>query len=125
LRRLFPWLPAAAWACLLLLLGSLPGDRLPRGGFLDLPHVDKAAHVGLYAVLGLLAAGPVRAARAAPLLLAGVSACALVGGADEARQGAVPGRRPSRADLAADLLGGALGATLLAGLRTARRRARS
>ncbi|MGQ0614019.1 MAG: VanZ family protein [Planctomycetaceae bacterium] len=124
-RRLLAWTPAALWALLLLLLGSLPASRLPRGGILDLPHLDKAIHAGLYALLGLLAARPLPGARRAPLLGAALAACLLVGLLDEWNQSGVAGRQADPADLAADLAGGALGALVLARLRTSAARRRS
>jgi len=123
-RRLLAWAPASLWALLLLLLGSLPASRLPQGGFLDLPHFDKAAHAALYALLGLLAARPLPGTRRAPLLGAALAACLAVGLLDEWNQSGVAGRRADGLDLAADLAGGALGALALSRIRTAAARRR-
>lgn len=101
IRRLLAYLPAALWAAALLLLGGQSQIRGP-----ELPVLlDKAAHFGLYAGLGVLAGwGWLRARRWPPsgwiLVLA-----LLAGAVDEWHQASVPGRSAELADLAADALG--------------------
>ena len=94
------WLPALAWALLLLWLGHRPPAELPEGpaGF------DKLMHAGAYAVLGALVAWAGR--RGA---LVGAGAALLIGGLDEWAQSTVDGRFADWFDLAADVVGGALG----------------
>lgn len=69
------------------------------------PHLDKVAHFGLYAILGSALAW-VRLERASPLphvllIVLGI----LYGLSDEIHQAYVPGRSPDIADLVADALG--------------------
>ena len=94
------WIPALAWAGLLLWLGHRPPSEIPTGpgGF------DKVLHAGAYLVLGLLAAWAARRG-----VLVGLCAALLIGGLDEWLQTTVEGRYADWADLAADVVGGALG----------------
>jgi len=100
MRALSRWIPAAAWAALLLWLGSLPPGRIPGGprGF------DKLMHAGAYGVLGFLAAFAARRGAAT-----GAISAVLVGALDEWGQSRVPGRYADGFDLLADAVGGALG----------------
>jgi len=95
------YVPGVAWALLLLALGSWSGAPGPRT---DLP-LDKAAHLALYGVLGVLtglgwlwANWPRRAL--IPLCLA-----LLVGPMDELNQRSVPERSAEWGDLVADTTG--------------------
>ncbi|MGB3545486.1 MAG: VanZ family protein [Saprospiraceae bacterium] len=55
------WLPALAWAVLLLLLSGWPSDRLPKIDWRnDLFGVDKAAHFVFYALFAILLSFPLR-----------------------------------------------------------------
>ncbi len=98
------WLPAAAWAAVILAATSWPNPDVPAVG-----GGDKLVHAGMYAGLAWLVARAGRAGqRAAPLawVVAGVAA---FGAADEWHQQFIPGRSASAADWAADLSGAALG----------------
>lgn len=97
------WAPAAAWAALLLWLGTLPPSRIPSGpgGF------DKLLHAVAYGILGFLAAFAARRGAAT-----GAISSFLVGGIDEWGQSRVPGRYADGLDLLADVAGGALGGLL-------------
>ncbi|MFQ5844971.1 MAG: VanZ family protein [Planctomycetota bacterium] len=108
------WAPPAAWAALLLVLGSRPGDALPGAWIPDWEGVDKAGHLLLYGVLGYLAARATGARRPAAALAAGCGAALLVGVVDEWMQAGVSGRTGELADLVADLAGGAGGGWLRA-----------
>ncbi|MEX0892782.1 MAG: VanZ family protein [Gemmatimonadota bacterium] len=95
------YVPGVAWALGLLALGSWSGAPGPST---DLP-LDKAAHLALYGVLGVLtglgwlwAHWPRRAL--IPLCLA-----LLVGPMDELNQRSVPGRSAEWGDLVADTAG--------------------
>ena len=103
MRRALAFAPAAAWALLILWLGSVPSLTPP----LELP-LDKAGHFAMFAVLGaLLALGlhraRIRASFAWPLL-----AGAAIGAIDELHQRSVPGRVGDWADLVADVAGCAI-----------------
>lgn len=98
MRRVLPWLPAAAWAATIYWLSSRPTVPAPA-----IPNVDKLAHFGAYAVLGaLLAFASFRTgAPVAVAVLIGV----LYGASDEIHQMYVPGRSPDVLDWAADAAG--------------------
>ena len=91
---------------------SIPGSDIPSVG---VPHVDKAMHFGLYAVLGALAAlavDPARDRRRRGLLvLVAIAAFAAV---DEWHQRFIPGRSADAADWIADVVGATCGLLLLA-----------
>lgn len=92
------WAPPLLWAAVLFSISSQP--RLPGGlgGGLD-----KVAHFGAFAVLGLLLA---RAALSYRLPIGWPIALGLIYGAtDEIHQAFVPGRYPDPADWLADALG--------------------
>ena len=99
------FVPAAAWALLILWLGSRPSLSSP----VDFPMVDKVAHFGMFTVLGAwLALGLHRAAVRASIawpLVAGIA----IGVLDELHQRSVPGRTSDWLDLAADAAGCAFG----------------
>lgn len=110
-RRWWSYLPAVAWALLLLWLGSRPSLPLPPSA---LP-IDKLAHFGAYGVLGaLLGAGWWRNDRrpAAWIMLVLFVA---VGAVDELNQTRVPGREADVVDFAADAAGVLAGFWLSAG----------
>jgi VanZ family protein len=99
MRRVAPWLPAAAWAGVIFFLSSRPTLPVePR-----IPHFDKIAHFGAYAVLGALLAFAAARSRA-PLAVA-VALGVLYGASDEIHQMFVPGRSPDVLDWAADAAG--------------------
>jgi len=103
--RLRAWLPAAAWAVTIFWLSSrstIPGPKIP--------HLDKAAHFGAYAVLGALLAFAADRSRW-PLAVA-VALGVLYGASDEIHQMYVPGRSPDVLDWAADAAGVAAGCFL-------------
>ena len=110
----FRWLPAVAWAALLLWLGTRPPGGLPETG----PRLDKLAHACFYGVLGLLAA------RASGRVTVAALAGLVIGGLDEWLQSGV-GRDADALDLAADLLGAALGGWIYMRTPWARRRSRN
>lgn len=98
MRRLLPWLPAAAWTATIYWLSSrstVPGP--------DVPHLDKAAHFGAYALLGALLAFAAHRSRL-PVGVA-VALGVLYGASDEIHQMYVPGRSPDVLDWAADAAG--------------------
>ena len=98
MRRLWPWLPALAWAALIFALSARP--TLPVG--LEL-GTDKIAHFLAYAVLGaLLALAQTRTGwPPAAAYALGIA----YGASDEWHQSFVPGRSSDVADWVADAAG--------------------
>lgn len=104
MRGLAAYLPAIAFAGVIVFLGSRPATDFPS---VDLP-LDKLVHFVLYGVLGALVAwGWLRAGRRPPALLL-IAAIWLLGAADEAHQGRVPGRSPDPLDWSMDAAGSGL-----------------
>ncbi len=98
---LWLWSPVLAWAALIFALSSIPS--LDSGlGFWDLV-LRKAAHVGEYAVLGLLLARALL--REVPAVAAGIAYAI----SDEVHQHFVPGRNGTPLDLVFDGVGVLLG----------------
>jgi VanZ family protein len=118
-KRALPFAPAAAWALVILGLGSLPALRVPT----TLP-LDKVAHFGMFAVLGTLIAFGLHRAHIAASLAWPLLAGTLVGALDELHQRTVPGRSAEWADLVADVAGCAV-ALFLAHMALERRAARA
>lgn len=105
-RRLYLVL-LVLWASLTFLLTSLPNAELP----VHFRFADKAAHLGFYAVMGVLCglwrrASGVTAGRA---VLQALLFIAVAGAADEFHQHFIPGRSMDLADWIADVLGGSGG----------------
>ena len=116
MKRLLPWLPAAAWAAVIFGLSSRP--TLPGP---ELPGVDKVAHFGAYALLAWLLAFAAGRSRL-PIALAVVLGL-LYGATDEIHQSFVPGRSPDVLDWFADAAG--VAAATFAYVRRRARRAQS
>lgn len=92
------------WASLTFVLTSLPNADLP----VRFRFSDKAAHLGFYAVMGLLC-GLWRRASGVPTgraILQALLFIALFGAVDEVHQHFIPGRSMELADWFADLVGG-------------------
>lgn len=109
-RRLWTWLPLAAYAGAVILLSSQPADDLPRPSF---PGEDKLVHLAIYAGLGALAAraaARARLGRRGAILLAACLAFALF---DEWYQRFTPGRSSDLLDVLADALGASAGFLLV------------
>lgn len=112
-RRLWAWAPALVWAAVLFSFSSRPTLPADLGGGLD-----KVAHFGAFAVLGLLLAYGALAWRLPirwPVFL-GLAYAA----SDELHQHFVPGRFPDAADWLADALGVAAGCFFLYRVRSGR-----
>ena len=113
MKRLWVWTPALLWAAVLFAVSSrptLPADL--HGG------LDKIAHFGAFAVLGLLLARGALSWRMPigwPVLFG-----LLYAASDELHQAFVPGRFPDSADWVADALGVAAGCLFLYRLRSGR-----
>lgn len=97
-------------------MSSLPDP--PGASLVDVPHLDKVAHAGLFFVLAVL----LRFAGAG--WAATVAIAAVWGGVDEAHQARVPGRDPSGLDFVADLAGAVLGVLAVTWFAHRRRAAR-
>jgi VanZ family protein len=95
LRR---WIPAVLWTAVLFALSSQPALPVDLGSGLD-----KVAHFGAYAVLGVLL-GHALHARSGGLLLA-ILIGSTLGALDEVYQDTIPGRTTEVLDWVADTAG--------------------
>jgi VanZ family protein len=111
------WAPTVAWALLLFVMSSIPGQALPPlgGSFFGI-DTDKLVHGSVYAVLGALIWRSLRLTR--PLLsppravLIAAAAAALYGVTDELHQLFTLQRSADWRDAVADGAGGLAGAAL-------------
>lgn len=39
------------WAIIIFIISSFPGNKVDRVPFLDIPHIDKVIHLGMYFIL--------------------------------------------------------------------------
>ncbi len=106
-RLLRDWLPVLLYCLLIFIQSSFP-PAVSRPLF---PLFDKAAHLGMYAVLGILFYRAFKTPRTPNRKAAvwAVFAAALYGISDEIHQAFVPERSAEAADFLADGLGGLLG----------------
>jgi VanZ family protein len=102
------WAPVIAWMAAIFIASSVPDVGSGLGGV-----SDKAVHLGVYAVLGLVLARALSRARWRQITMrtvfASVVLSVLYGLTDEWHQTFVPGRSAELADLAADAVGAAAG----------------
>lgn len=49
-----PNLLAILWSIIIIILCSIPGQEFPDTSFLDIPHLDKIIHFGLYCILSVV-----------------------------------------------------------------------
>ena len=98
------WIPFGLWVAVIFTLSSIPDPSPPA---VDLPWVDKVAHLVVYGTLGALWARARGAGGAR--LAAGAVLGIVVGLADEAYQSTVPGRAVDALDVVADTAGAAVG----------------
>ena len=109
------WLPVVAWAALIFVGSSIPGNDINP----ELGLHDKIAHATEYAIFGALLARALGARRWWLAILVG----ALYGVSDEFHQTFTPRRSGNDlGDMTADLVGSALGATAWMLLLRRRRR---
>jgi len=102
--KITAWIPPALFYLLLIGLSSLPASEIPGP---EIPHADKAAHLAVYTVLGILLG---RTGAAWPFTL---SAGLLAGALDECYQSFTPGRSPDPWDFVADAIGIGIGLALV------------
>lgn len=103
------WLPASAWAALILAVSSIPGRDLTIP-----PGSDKFGHLGEYGVLGVLAAFALGRGASMRARAASWGAVALFAALDELHQVLIPGRSADPLDWLADVAGATLGMLALA-----------
>jgi VanZ family protein len=104
-RSLLAYAPALLWSIVLAMLAG--ATELP--GTPPVPHFDKLAHFGAYAVLGvLLGIGWLRAG-GRPNRLWLLLFAMLLGASDEVRHSRMPERTGEVGDWVADVLGAATG----------------
>jgi VanZ family protein len=104
------WLPVILYCLLIFIQSSYPATQsLP-----SIPHIDKLAHAGAYALLGFLIFRVFQSTRIqkSVVLLVTLSALAssLYGISDEIHQYFVPSRTADIMDVLADVAGSVLGA---------------
>lgn len=112
-RFITHWLPAIAWCVVIFIQSAFATPNIEP----PWPFFDKTAHVGIYALLGLLCCRALSTLagwrdRAFRLLAAATVLTALYGLSDEWHQSFVAARTAEGADLLADLLGGLIGSGL-------------
>lgn len=110
---LYSWLPVVVWMTAILTLSSIPGQDLPK---VDIPNIDKIAHLAEYLILGFLTAravfGSFRNIGLAKILISAIIIASLCAIFDEWHQQYIPGRVCDINDLLSDLLGSCLGIAL-------------
>jgi VanZ family protein len=111
-----------AWAALIFWLSH---QSRPVPVDIQIPHLDKVAHLAVFGVLAALTARPLLAAglTARRAFLVAVVAVSLYGALDEWHQSFVPGRNPDPWDWSADTAGALLGAAAIVGLPRRKSRA--
>lgn len=115
MRRLLAFAPALCWALIVWIVGGLEVTTATP----PVPGLDKAAHFGMYGVLGWLTGRGWRRAGFTTWPGAAVLLVVAMGAADEVRQRNVPGRAAELADWFADTAGA--GAGFFLAVRRARR----
>jgi len=107
------WVTVFVWLAFVEVLTSLPGSSLPELPKFPIP-LDKVAHFGMYAVLGVLLSrvGVLESWTRRRVILA-VVMISLFGVLDELHQLFVPGRDAEVGDWVMDTLGSATGFTVL------------
>ncbi len=106
----FYWLPVILYCLLIFIQSSYPATQsLP-----SIPHMDKLAHTGAYALLGFLFFRVFQTTsiqkNAVLLVIFSALASSLYGISDEIHQYFVPSRTADIVDVLADAAGGILGA---------------
>lgn len=104
------WLPVILYCLLIFIQSSYPATQsLP-----SIPHMDKLAHAGAYALLGFLIFRVFQSTRiqksAVLLVIFSALASSLYGISDEIHQHFVPSRTADIMDVLADVAGSVLGA---------------
>lgn len=108
--RFRSWVPALAWAGVIFILSSIPGDVYPAE---PVVNADKLVHAGVYLILGILCVrgfvlGSALAGSVRHVLGAGLAT--IYGVSDELHQLFVRNRSCDVWDAVADLIGASLGA---------------
>jgi len=106
----FYWLPVILYCLLIFIQSSYPAtDSLP-----SIPHMDKLAHAGAYALLGYLFSRVFQLTRirksAVLLVILSALSSSVYGISDEIHQYFVPSRMADIADMAANTVGSFMGA---------------
>ena len=106
----FYWLPVILYCLLIFIQSSYPASQsLP-----SIPHMDKLAHAGAYALLGFLLFRAFQATSiwksAVPIVILSALASSMFGISDEIHQHFVPSRTADIVDVLADVAGSFLGA---------------
>jgi len=105
------WFLAAAWAVIIFVLSSIPGQSMPR---VEILRYDKVVHAIVYSVLGglfFLALRQTSSLTVGRLIVLAAAFAFIYGVTDEVHQLFVPGRSAEVYDALADGIGGMLGAS--------------
>jgi len=103
------------WSIIIFIGCTLPPNQLPKWRFLQIPHIDKAAHFGFFFVQSVLLSlvFHFKTYKKTFLVILFSTLLAFVyGGAIELMQSAYFHRTADMYDLLADVLGGFTGATI-------------
>jgi VanZ family protein len=117
------WLPVIFYCLVIFIQSSYPAtESLP-----SLPHIDKAAHAGAYALLGFLFFRAFQTTRirkgAVLLVILSALASSVYGISDEIHQYFVPSRTADILDMAANTAGSFMGAVAAQIILTRQKRA--
>ena len=113
------WIPALIIMAFIFLASSIPADRMPNVGILDLP-IKKGGHFTGYALLALGFLRGMQNGKSRNVFLV-ILLCGLYAVSDEFHQSFVSGRTPSSIDVGIDLLGSSFGLMLFLWLAPVRR----
>lgn len=105
------------WLAVITFLSLMPGKDIPHSGLFGIPHLDKAVHAGLYAILAFLLVWSLHAKKRSKFITA-LLFCVVYGGLMEILQVTIAvNRLASWGDWLADLVGALLGLFLFPYLR--------
>jgi VanZ family protein len=51
MNKILQYKYSITWSIVILILCSIPGNDLPKAGFINIPHFDKLVHFGFFIVL--------------------------------------------------------------------------
>lgn len=104
------------WAIIIFILCSIPGDDLPKTSMVNIPHLDKIVHFGMFFIMGIFLIAELRYQtkfKKATRVSIALSLIAIYGGLIEyLQQNFFTNRSGDFVDLLADILGGILAVLL-------------
>jgi VanZ family protein len=103
------FLPSLLWLSVITVLSLLPGNEIPHRGLFGIPNLDKAAHMGMYAILGFILVWSFKEKKWSKYILA-VLFCLFYGGIMEILQANIAVNRSGNwDDWLADFIGAVAG----------------